>query len=178
MPPRPISRAETDMGVSPDDIAYYGSKILVRNRPDRPRYVVVFLIDPAFGTHRLDFAAHAKFAQLAPGASAEAQSLSTDEDPLAGRYRLITIWSDQPFDPDGPPSTFAGPAFSTSFAEYRNEPERIGALGGGAPALPGMAAFIAQFYSIVEYNADDRAKDSTRSMSAASGKPRIAAARP
>ncbi len=72
--PGPYREPETDMAASPDDIAYYGSKILVRNRSDRPRYVIVFLIDPAFGTHRLDFAAHAKFAQLAPGASAEAQS--------------------------------------------------------------------------------------------------------
>ena len=101
--PGPYREPETDLASSPDDIAYDGSKILVQNRSDRPRYVIVFLIDPAFGTHRLDFAAQAKFAQLAPGASAEALSLSTDENALAGRYRLVTIWSDQPFDPDATP---------------------------------------------------------------------------
>jgi secreted trypsin-like serine protease len=71
----------------------------------------------------------------------------------------VTIWSDHPFDPNALPSSFTAPSFSASFAEYRNEVMSVGALGGGAPALPGMAAFIAQFYSIVPYKPQDRAED-------------------
>jgi hypothetical protein len=150
-----------DMEPSPDDIGYYDAKIVVRNRANRQRYVAVFLVDPAFGTHGLEFTDHQKLAQLAPGSSAEAQSVPVPNESmgLAGRYRLVTVWSDQQFDPDAIPSAFAAPAYSTSFAEYRNPVDRVGALGGGAPALPGMAAFIAQFYSIVKYSHEDWANN-------------------
>ena len=181
--PGPYREPETDMGISPDDISYYGSKILVRNRSDRPLNVVVFLIDPAFGTNRLDFAAHAKFALLAPGAAAEAQSLAAGENPLAGRYRLITIWSDQPFDPDALPSTFLLARRGSSFIG-------IWALGRAGTAACGAASSLTlsrhvrgpfRRYLIEElWNTMRKTepRTSTRSMSAASGKRRIAAARP
>ncbi len=157
----PYREPPNDVDPSPDDIDHYGAKILVRNHSDRPRYVAAFLIDPAFVTHRLTFAAYGKLAHVAPAASAEvpAPFQPDSADWLKGRYRLVTIWSDEAFDPDALPATIAPPTFSTSFAEYRDVEPSIGALGGGAPALPGMAAFIAQFYSIVNYDLDDRAKD-------------------
>jgi hypothetical protein len=146
---------------SPDDAGYYTSKVVVRNHSDRPQHAALFLIDPAFGTHRLDFTGHRELAQIAPGASAETDTLSSlpNGDMLRGNFRVVTIWSEQPFDPAAIPTSFSAPAFSTSFAEYQNDVPSIGALGGGAPVLPGMAAFIAQFYSTVPYSADDIRND-------------------
>jgi hypothetical protein len=151
----------TEDDESADDVAYSASKVFVRNHSDRPQYAALFLIDPAFGTHRLDFTGHRALAQIAPGASAETDTLSSlpDGDLLRGNFSIVTIWSEQPFDPAAIPSSFSGPAFSASFAEYQNAVPAIGALGGGAPALPGMAAFIAQFYSTVPYSADDIRND-------------------
>lgn len=146
---------------SPDDIDHYGSKILLRDRSNRPKYVALFLIDGAFETHRLIFPGQRKLAYITPGASAEVPSpfLPDALEWPKGRYRLVVISSDEAFDPDALPATIAPPQFSASFAEYRNVEMAIGALGGGAPALPGMAAFIAQFYSTVKYDAADIAKD-------------------
>ena len=136
--PGPIGSRRATLTPSPDDIDHYGAKILVRNHSDRPRYVAAFLIDPAFVTHRLTFAAYGKLAHVAPAASAEvpAPFQPDSADWLKGRYRLVTIWSDEAFDPDALPATIAPPTFSTSFAEYRDVEPSIGALGGAPRRFP------------------------------------------
>ncbi len=152
--------AESDKE-SPDDADYSGSSVMVRNYADGRRYVAAYFIDPAFGTHGLAFNQLGKVADLAPGASAEAK-VSFGESiimPPSGRYQIVTVWSDQPFDPNALPSILKSPAFSASFAEFRQQRPNIAGVGGGANALPGMAAFIAQFYSTMLYSAKDRRQD-------------------
>ena len=147
--------------VSPDDLYYDVSRLVVTNRAAGPRYVRLYLVDAAFGSHRIDLKDVADGKPLGPGASAEAVPNDSVVG-FPGLYRIVTLWSEHPF-PDGVlPAPGSASPLSASYAEYREAPSEAAGLGGGAPALPGMAAFIAEMYSTVPYTAQEKAADALK----------------
>ena len=154
-------REAAGSGPSPDDINYEVSSVIVRNHADGPRYVRLYLVDPAFSTHRLEFEHLVDGEPLAAGASAQTDTLDVLGAP-PGIYRVVTVWSDAPFADGTLPRPNTKSPLSASFAEYRQEPSAVAGLGGGMPALPGMAAFIAEMYSTVPYTAEEKAADALK----------------
>ena len=137
------------------------SSVIVRNRADDPRYVRLYLVDPAFGTHRLEFEQLTDGRPFAPGASVRTQTMDVLGAP-SGIYPRGDRRSDAPFADGVLPRPETRSPLSASFAEYRQEPAEVAGLGGGMPALPGMAALIAEMYSTVPYTPEEKAADALK----------------
>jgi len=138
---------------SPSDLPNFLSAT-IRNRGSTPVFVALFLVDSTFAVHRIALDGQQP---VAPGASVEGK-----EPPFeipAGRYRLVTLWSDHPLAADAGLTGTLDPGVAVSFAEYRAVQPIIGELGGGWATSLATAPWMAQIYSTYEYKSADFADD-------------------
>ncbi len=151
----PMQFPETDPNEFPseNDLTSISSATIL-NKGSKPVFVSLFLLDSTFAIHRMVLEGQQP---LAPGASVESKGLPIEIP--AGRYRLVTMWSDHPIDADAGVSGTLTPAVSASFAEYRAVQEPMGAIGGGWAASLASAPWIAQIYSTYKYGPKDFTDD-------------------
>ncbi|HEY7006601.1 MAG TPA: serine protease [Sphingomicrobium sp.] len=141
---------------SPDDLENF-SAVTIRNRGSAPAFVALFLVDSTFAVHRIALNGQQP---LVPGASVEGKG--PEAGIPAGRYRLVTLWSDRPLDADAGLTGALGPGVAASFAEYRAVTPIIGEMGGGWATSLATAPWMAQIYSTYEYKAADFAEDAKK----------------
>jgi hypothetical protein len=189
-PPQPVEYCH--VGPAGDDTLQIDGQqdvltVKVRNRTNRPRYVAVVLISPVRRIQSIPFQAGKGGGPLAPGAVAETEDMVPyGTAGVSGNYVLATISSERPIDLTGfvqsdqadelwwncmrsaardrcaRPAAKLSPDWSISLAEYPYRGPRLVGVGGGEPAMAGMAPWMAEIYSTVPYTKEDLAKDAAK----------------
>jgi hypothetical protein len=149
------------MKASLDAIPYVNSTVLVRNYAPAPRFVALFLVDPAFTVHRLDLRGHEHGEPVAARTSAETGMLSVPGNPN-GKYWVLTFWSSRPFNGDSSGPDLPSADMTGSVAQHHQVEPPLGEMGGGEPVLDAMAPWMAELYSTIPYTEAEKAADALK----------------